>query len=116
MAEIEMTIIIMGEMIPADTAASPKIRPPRMETALPMEAGFRISLSLRISKEILINRASIKAEKGTLVLCAEKFKSKSKGSMSWLWVVRAIYKPGIKIAIRKAKRRINLRNVIFDAR
>ena len=68
MAEIEITIIIIGEIIPADTAASPKIKPPRIETALPVDDCFLISLSHNISKEILINNASVKAEKGTLSL------------------------------------------------
>ena len=65
MALIATTIIIIGETIPALTAASPKTSPPKIEMAVPIEEGIRISLSLKISNEIIIKIASIKAGKGT---------------------------------------------------
>ena len=43
-------IIIIGETIPADTAASPKTNPPKIEMADPYLEGKRISLSLKISQ------------------------------------------------------------------
>ena len=57
--EIAIIIIIIGETIPALTAASPKISPPRIETALPVVADIRISDSFNISNAIIINKASI---------------------------------------------------------
>ena len=71
-ADIDITIIIIGEIIPAATAASPNIKPPSIDTDVPILDGFLISLSLSISNDILINKASSKAEKGTLLLCSAK--------------------------------------------
>ena len=65
-AEIAITIIMMGEIIPALTAASPKTKPPRIETAVPIVEAILISLSRRISKETVIKSASTKAGKGTV--------------------------------------------------
>ena len=69
-ADIAITIIIIGDIIPALTAASPKIKPPNIEIALPLVADIRTSLSLNISKQSIINKASVKAENGTLSLWA----------------------------------------------
>ena len=63
--EIATTIIIIGETIPALTAASPKIKPPNIEIALPLVADIRTSLSLNISQINNIPKASIRAGKGT---------------------------------------------------
>ena len=63
------TIIIIGDTIPADTAASPNIRAPTMDRELLAKLGIFKSLSLNISKENIISIASIKAEKGTFSLC-----------------------------------------------
>ena len=82
MAVMASTIIIIGDTIPALTAASPSIRAPTTEIAVPPIFGIRISLSLNISKERSIIRASKKAGKGTLLLCEAKFMSNSKGSIS----------------------------------
>ena len=59
MEEIATTIIIIGETIPALTAASPKINPPSMEIEEPDVLDILISDSLSISKQTIINRASI---------------------------------------------------------
>ena len=77
MAEMAITIIIIGEIIPALTAASPKTKPPKIDTAVPIVEAILISLSLRISNDTVINRASTKAGKGTVNLCDKKFNSKS---------------------------------------
>ena len=58
-------IIIIGETIPADTAASPKTNAPSIETALPYELGKRISLSLNISQINNKIKASTIDGKGT---------------------------------------------------
>ena len=64
-ALVATTIIIIGEMIPADTRASPKMRPPRMDTAEPTVEAILVSLSLKISNEIVISKASTKAGNAT---------------------------------------------------
>ena len=76
-ADIAITIIIIGDIIPADTAASPSTKPPNIDTAVPMVDAIRISLSLNISKEMVISSASTKAGKGTVCLCDKKFNNKS---------------------------------------
>ena len=48
-AVTEITITIIGETIPADTAASPIIIPPKIEIALPPTLGLLVSLSFKIS-------------------------------------------------------------------
>ena len=67
-AEIEViaiTIIIIGDTIPAFTAASPNIRVPTIDRALDVNVGILKSLSLSISNDIIIINASINAGKGT---------------------------------------------------
>ena len=65
---IAMTIIIIGDTIPAFTAASPKINAPTIEIAELAKLGSLRSLSLKISKAIVISMASKKAENGTFSL------------------------------------------------
>lgn len=77
----------MGESIPALTAASPITSPPRIETDVPTFDGILASLSLSISKHIIITRASINPGKGTLSLWEAKLVSKFIGTDSGLWVV-----------------------------
>ena len=92
-ADIAVTasiIIIIGDTIPALTAASPRIRAPTTEIADPPIFGIRISLSLNISKDKSINSASKKAGKGTVLLWEAKFIRSSNGNISWLKVVMAI--------------------------
>ena len=86
-AEIATTIIMIGETIPAETAASPNTKPPNIETAVPKEEGIRISLSLKISKAIIMRIASKKAGKGTLCLCLVKLNKRLIGIASGLCVV-----------------------------
>ena len=62
--EIAMTIIMIGEMMPAETAALPKMIPPKIDKEFPSDE--RISLSLNISKDRINSSASIKAGNGTL--------------------------------------------------
>jgi hypothetical protein len=73
--EIAITIIMMGETIPALTAASPNINPPSIEIADPEVFDIRKSDSFNISKHISINSASMYAGKGTKVLPAFKVSS-----------------------------------------
>ena len=71
-----ITIIIIGETIPADTAASPRTNPPKILIAVPLELGILVSLSLNISKDIIIIKDSTNDGKGTLDLCAIKLINK----------------------------------------
>ena len=80
--DIAIIIIIIGETIPAETAASPKINPPRMDTADPLVVDILKSLSLSISKEIIINKASIYAGNGTKLLPALSMRSRGNGTKS----------------------------------
>ena len=102
MAVIAIIIIIIGDTIPAATAASPNIKAPTIDRALPAGFGTLISLSLNISKAIIIIIASKKAGKGTPSLWVAKLTSKSVGIISWLYVVIAMYKAGVKIDIINA--------------
>ena len=61
-------IIMIGDIIPASTAALPRIRAPTVDMALVVKFGLRKSHSLNISNDIIIIRASINAGKGTLAL------------------------------------------------
>ena len=72
MEVIAITIIIIGETIPAFTAASPSIRVPTIERALLVNDGILKSLSLNISNDIIIIKASMKAGNGTDTLCEVK--------------------------------------------
>ena len=76
---IATTIIIIGDIIPALTAASPNINPPRIDTELPTLLGILISLSLNISNAIIIIKISKKAGNGTIVCCSIKFKRRLVG-------------------------------------
>ena len=60
-----ITIIIIGDTIPAFTAASPRIKAPTIEMAEEAKLGSFKSLSLKSSKAISIIIASKKAGKGT---------------------------------------------------
>ena len=75
-------IIIIGETIPADTAASPRIRAPTMDRAELAKLGNFKSLSLNISKDVIISMASIKVEKGTFSLCAAMLVKSGVGNIS----------------------------------
>ena len=81
-AESEIIITIIGDTIPADTAASPKTIAPRIEIALPERCGILMSLSLSISKTKIKPKASIMAGKGTPSRCAAKFINKVTGIVS----------------------------------
>ena len=63
------TITVIGETIPAATAASPKTNAPTILTAVPIELGSLISLSLNISNVMLKIRISIAVGNGTPCLC-----------------------------------------------
>ena len=64
-AVIAITIIIIGDTMPADTAASPNINAPTIDRADPLEFGTRYSLSFIISNASIIKNASINAGNGT---------------------------------------------------
>ena len=76
--EIAITIIMIGDTIPALTAASPSINPPNIDTADPAVVDIRKSVSFNISKQTIIKNASIYAGKGTKLLPAFNIISKSK--------------------------------------
>ena len=84
---IATTIIIIGEMIPALTAASPSINPPRIDAELPTLLGILTSLSLRISKATIMIRISKNAGKGTLLCWLIIFKRRDVGNDVGLYVV-----------------------------
>ena len=77
-------IIIIGLTSPAETAASPNINAPRMDTELPYELGNLISLSLSISQENNIQNASKIAGKGIPFLWIAKLISRVVGILSGL--------------------------------
>ena len=81
-AVMAITIIMIGDTIPALTAASPRIRAPTMERALVVEVGSLRSHSLNISNEANIIIASIKAGNGTVDLCAAKLIKSWVGNIS----------------------------------
>ena len=83
-AVIDITIIIIGETIPAFTAASPRIKAPTIERALLLKLGILKSLSLNISNDTIIINASKNAGNGTDSLCEAKLINKSVGNNSWL--------------------------------
>ena len=100
-AVMATTIIMIGDTIPADTAASPKIKAPTMEMAELAKLGSLKSLSLNISNDRIINIASVNVENGTFFLCAAILISNSMGIISWLYVVNAIYRAGVNRVIKK---------------
>ena len=77
-----ITIIIIGETIPAFTAASPRIRAPTMEMAELAKLGSFKSLSRSISKDTIIKNASTKAGNGTFSLWAAILINNSIGIIS----------------------------------
>ena len=88
--DIAITMTMIGDTIPADTAASPRTMAPRMLMAFPDTWGILRSLSLRISKIRIIPIASIKVGKGTPFRCWAKFTIRVRGIVSWLKVVIAM--------------------------
>mgnify|MGYP003294587075 CR=1 FL=1 len=64
-ADMPTIIIVIGDTIPASTAACPRTSAPTIEIELPPLPGNLISLSLNISHTINIINASIVAGKGT---------------------------------------------------
>ena len=76
------TIIITGDTIPALTAASPRIKAPTMDRAEVDTFGILRSLSLNISNDSIISRASKKAGNGTEFLWEAKLIKNSRGSIS----------------------------------
>ena len=75
------TIIIIGDTIPALTAASPKINAPTIEMADDAKLGNFKSLSLKISNDIIISIASMNVENGTFSLWAAMLVNKGVGSI-----------------------------------
>ena len=74
-------MIIMGDTIPAATAASPRINPPNIEIDVADEFVILKSPSLNISKDIIMNKASKYAGNGTRVLPALNIKSIFRGTI-----------------------------------
>ena len=106
-----ITIIMIGDTMPALTAASPKIRAPTMEMAELAKLGSFKSLSLKISNEIIIRIASMNVENGTFSRCDAILTSNCVGNISWLKVVIAIYIPGVNNVIAKVK---YLKSLVID--
>ena len=112
-AVIAITIIIMGDTIPALTAASPNIKAPTVDKALEVKDGLLRSHSLNISNANAISIASKKAGKGTLDRWEAKLTKSSVGNISWLKVVTAKYIAGVNKVIKKARYLTILVKVIF---
>ena len=106
-AVIATTITIIGETIPADTAASPKTRAPSIEREVPLVVGVKASASYNNSNVIISKNASIKAGKGTLDLCKEKLINRLVGNICWSYVIKDKYIDGANIVINKARILIN---------
>ena len=85
--EIPTIIIVIGETIPASTAAWPKTKAPTIEIELPPLPGKRISLSLNIWNIKLITIISKTVEKGTPSLWIEKFIKRPLGIASKLYAI-----------------------------
>ena len=64
-ALIATTITLIGETIPADTAASPKTKAPSIEREVPLELGVNSSPSYKNSNARSKSITSIKAGNGT---------------------------------------------------
>lgn len=107
-AVIATTITIIGETIPAETAASPKTRAPSIERDVPLKVGVRASASYSNSNVIIKINNSITAGNGTFDLWREKLISKSVGNICWSYVVSDKYIAGANIVINKASILINL--------
>ena len=75
------TITIIGDTIPALTAASPKTKAPKIERDAPLTLGVRASASYNNSNVNISKNASTKAGNGTPDLCSEKLISKLVGSI-----------------------------------
>ena len=112
-ALVAIIINIIGETIPADTAASPSTIAPNIDIAEPEKFGILISLSLSTSNIKIIPSASTMAGKGTPALWAAKLVRRVVGIASWLYVVTATYMAGNWVAIKNAKNLISLVNVTF---
>ena len=111
--DIAITMIMIGDIRPASTAAWPKTKAPTIDIDEPTTNGTLVSASLSISKLSQRSNASIKDGKGTPSLCILKLIRTEVGSVSWLKVVNAIYKPGIIIAIINDINLIILGYIIF---
>ena len=98
---IAIIIIIIGDTIPASTAAWPSIRAPTIERELVVKFGNLNSLSFSISKDTNIISASVKAEKGTFSLWVAKLINNFNGNKLWLCVVNDIYIAGVNRVIKK---------------
>ncbi len=71
---------IIGLAIPADTAASPTIKPPTIPMVFPSGPGILIPASRRSSKENSINNVSIVTENGTVALVSYSDLSSGNGT------------------------------------
>ena len=82
-AVIATTITIIGETIPAETAASPKTNAPSIDNEVPLVVGVSASASYNNSKVIISKKASTKAGNGTEDLWSEKLMRRVVGSICW---------------------------------
>ena len=101
-AVIATTIIMIGDTIPADTAASPNINAPTIDRAEFAKLGNFKSLSFNNSNAAIIRAHSIKVGKGTDSLWAAMLVNSSVGIISWLYVVSARYVAGVNSVIKNA--------------
>ena len=109
---IATTITIIGEIIPADTAASPNTSAPNMERDVPLDDGFNASASYNISKVNINISASINAGNGTVYRCVVKFINRLVGNICWSYVINDKYMDGAKIVIKNANSRIIFINFV----
>ena len=80
--DIAITMIIIGDIIPASTAACPKTKAPTIDIDEPTTNGTLVSASLSISKLSQRSNASIKEGKGTPSRCILKLIRTEVGSVS----------------------------------
>jgi hypothetical protein len=80
--DIAITIIIIGDINPASTAACPSTNAPTIDMEEPTTNGTLVSASLNISKLSQRSRASIKEGKGTPSRCILKFIRTEVGNVS----------------------------------
>ena len=107
------TITVIGETIPASTAAWPSTKAPTILMAADMLFGLLMSLSLSISNIVVSNIISNVVGKGTPSLCMARDINNLSGIVFWSYVVMAIYIAGVNSVIIKAISLKTLVNVML---
>ena len=97
--DIAITIIIIGDINPALTAASPSTRAPTIEMDVPKALGILVSASLKSSNVNIRSNASIMEGNGTPDLWILKFMNIEVGNVSGLNVVK-LYNAKKELALK----------------